>query len=154
MGKYYLAYGSNLDITQMRVRCPSAIPVGTAEIKNCKLEFRGATGCAYLTLSASEGDVVPLGVWLIKDEKDEKNLDKYEGYPHLYRKVKASKVRVKTFCNEPIFVDAFLYLMSQALPIKEPSLTYIESCRRGYKDFGLPLEALNTALKQPTGGVS
>ena len=32
--KYYLAYGSNLNRYQMRVRCPGAKPLGTAVIKN------------------------------------------------------------------------------------------------------------------------
>ena len=32
MKKYYIAYGSNLNVEQMRYRCPDAKVVGTAEI--------------------------------------------------------------------------------------------------------------------------
>ncbi len=35
MKKFYLAYGSNLNVEQMRFRCPDARIVGTAEIPNC-----------------------------------------------------------------------------------------------------------------------
>ena len=33
MKKFYLAYGSNLNVEQMQFRCPDARIVGTAEIK-------------------------------------------------------------------------------------------------------------------------
>ena len=35
--RYYLAYGSNLNVRQMRDRCPDARVVGTAVLKNCRL---------------------------------------------------------------------------------------------------------------------
>ena len=34
MKKFYLAYGSNLNVKQMRFRCPDARIVGSAEIPN------------------------------------------------------------------------------------------------------------------------
>lgn len=132
MKKYYLAYGSNLNIENMLTRCPSAMPVGVATIKNCKLEFRGAPGFSYLTLTASKDNIVPLGVWEI-DEYDEKNLDRYEGYPKLYRKVKASNVHVQAFSGNILVVDAFLYLMNENYPISMPEQFYIADCITGFK---------------------
>jgi len=41
--KYYLAYGSNLNLEQMAYRCPTAKPVGVTTLKNYQLLFRGAT---------------------------------------------------------------------------------------------------------------
>ena len=32
MKKYYLAYGSNLNVAQMQFRCPDAVVAGTAVI--------------------------------------------------------------------------------------------------------------------------
>ena len=147
MKKYYLAYGSNLNIESMRMRCPSAVPVGTTNIKNYKLEFRGTPGNAYLTLTASIDDVVPLGVWEI-DKNDEKCLDRYEGYPSLYRKVRAKDVRVKTFTNGTIIVDAFLYIMNKNYPINAPRIFYANTCISGFNDFSLPQEALEKAFDQ------
>ena len=52
MKKYYLAYGSNLNVRQMALRCPTAKPVGTAVIKDYELLFKGsktgAGGKGYL----------------------------------------------------------------------------------------------------------
>ena len=50
MKKYYLAYGSNLNIRQMALRCPTAKPVGTAVIKDYELLFKGSKTGAYLKI--------------------------------------------------------------------------------------------------------
>ena len=42
MTKFYLAYGSNLNIRQMRFRCSDAQPIGTAEISDYQLLFKGS----------------------------------------------------------------------------------------------------------------
>ena len=40
--KYYIAYGSNLNIKQMGYRCPTAKKLYTAELEGYRLEFRGS----------------------------------------------------------------------------------------------------------------
>ena len=42
MKKYYLAYGSNLNLRQMVLRCPTAKAMGTAVIKDYELLSRAA----------------------------------------------------------------------------------------------------------------
>ena len=37
--RYYIAYGSNLNVRQMRMRCPHATILGTANIKDWVLLF-------------------------------------------------------------------------------------------------------------------
>ena len=49
--KLYLAYGSNLNIVQMIIRCPDAKFYGTAEIKDYELLFKGSKTGAYLTIA-------------------------------------------------------------------------------------------------------
>ena len=61
--KYYLAYGSNLNIAQMAHRCPGAKPVGTAAIPDYRLLFKGSGTGAYLTIEPETGGKVPVGVW-------------------------------------------------------------------------------------------
>lgn len=39
--KYYVAYGSNLNKSQMAYRCPESIPVGAGVLKNYRLSFYG-----------------------------------------------------------------------------------------------------------------
>ncbi len=50
MKKFYLAYGSNLNVKQMQFRCPDARIVGTAEIPNYQLLFKGSKTGSYLTI--------------------------------------------------------------------------------------------------------
>ena len=85
MKRYYIAYGSNLNIPQMRWRCKDAKIVGTAVIKDYRLMFKGSQSGSYLTIEKAEGYVVPVGVWSVSED-DEKHLDRYEGYPDFYYK--------------------------------------------------------------------
>ena len=85
MKKFYLAYGSNLNVKQMQFRCPDARIVGTAEIPNYQLLFKGSKTGSYLTIEPKRGCTVPAAVWSVS-ERDELALDRYEGYPHFYYK--------------------------------------------------------------------
>ena len=76
--RYYLAYGSNLNIPQMRHRCPTAKVIGTAEIKDYELLFKGSKTGSYLTIEPKKGAKVPVAVWEVK-QRDETSLDVYEG---------------------------------------------------------------------------
>ena len=98
MDKYYLAYGSNLSMAQMAQRCPDAIYVGTAELKDYQLLFKGSQSGSYLTVEPKKGSTVPVLVWRIS-ERDEHYLDCYEGYPSFYYK-KTMEVEVKSFIGE------------------------------------------------------
>ena len=58
--RYYIAYGSNLNIRQMRIRCPHARVIGTAVIHDYELLFKGSRTGAYLTIEPKEGSEVPV----------------------------------------------------------------------------------------------
>lgn len=40
--RYYIAYGSNLNVRQMRMRCPSARIIGTSKLNDYELLFKGS----------------------------------------------------------------------------------------------------------------
>ena len=83
--RYYLAYGSNLDMERMGKRCPYAVVVGTTEIKGYRLLFKKSkTGC-YATIEQDANESVPAVVWKLS-EYDELLLDRYEGCPRYYYK--------------------------------------------------------------------
>ena len=126
MSKYYLAYGSNLNIAQMAFRCPTAKRVGRTYIKDYELKYCG-TRAGYLTILPAANKEVPLGVWLIEDE-DEKRLDMYEGYPTHYRK-EIIPITIKGEVHE-----AIIYIMN-CTTYKKPSDQYVKTCTRGYEDF-------------------
>ena len=93
MGKLYISYGSNLNLEQMANRCPTAKLVGTSEIKDHKFTFSKPHAHAVATNGwTMQGESVPALVWQITPN-DEKALDRYEGWPHLYRK-EMMKVKV------------------------------------------------------------
>ena len=78
MGKLYIAYGSNLNLHQMAFRCPSASIYAKGILMNWELLFRGTKGNAHATIKRKKGASVPVLVWEIQPE-DEDRLDLYEG---------------------------------------------------------------------------
>ena len=80
MKRYYLAYGSNLNVRQMKLRCPKATILGTAKLNGWELLFKGSKTGSYLTIEENENGSVPVVIWEVTPS-DEKALDRYEGYP-------------------------------------------------------------------------
>lgn len=130
----YIAYGSNLNLKQMARRCPTAKVVGTALLKDYQLTFRGVA-----TIVPKQGAMTPVAVWDI-DEQSERALDRYEGYPHLYR-----KEYLEIECNGNL-MKALVYVMNGCHP-SLPSMGYYEAIREGYMDTGLDESFLIGALE-------
>ena len=119
MKKYYLAYGSNLNIRQMALRCPTSKPVGTAVIKDYELLFKGSNTGAYLTIEPKAGAEVPVAVWSV-EPADEKRLDVYEGFPTFYYKAEL-ELPVRYFSGKTVLRKAFVYIMHEERPLGLPS---------------------------------
>ena len=56
----YIAYGSNLNVRQMRMRCPHATILGPANLTGWELLFTGSKTGSYLTLEACAGVTDPV----------------------------------------------------------------------------------------------
>ena len=127
--KLYIAYGSNLNIDQMKRRCPDAEIVTTSCINNYQLTFRGNhRGFGVANIEPKKGARVPVGVWQISQD-DEVALDRYEGYPHLY---------VKQNFMVPINGErhkAMAYVMRQGFDPVPPSDSYLQTIADGFDDF-------------------
>ena len=137
--KLYLAYGSNLNLEQMANRCPTAKVVGASIIKGYRLLFRGSHAGAVATIEPFKGESVPVLAWEITPA-DEAALDRYEGWPFLYRK-ETIKVRLngKT-------VQAMVYIMNEGRPLGQPSCYYYSTILDGYKSAGFDVEILRKAV--------
>ena len=145
--RYYIAYGSNLNIVQMIIRCPDAKFYGTTEIKDYELLFKGSKTGAYLTIERRKGSSVPVGVWAVT-ERDISALDRYEGFPAFYYK-KEFRQQIWGRDGEDLGVqDCFAYIMHEDRRIGIPSPVYINTCREGYKDFGFDINILMDAVKR------
>ena len=140
MGKLYIAYGSNLNLAQMSVRCPSAKIYAKGTLYNWELVYRGAEKNSYATIERKSGSIVPVLVWEIQPI-DEDRLDMYEGYPHYYFK-------------KNIMVDingrkkkAMVYLMDKQQRPGKPSVSYVKTIRQGYIDNELDISIFEKSLK-------
>ena len=134
MSKLYVAYGSNLNLAQMFRRCPDATVIGTSEIDGYELLFKGNKTGAHLTIEKKTGGKVPVGVFEVSDQ-DEFNLDMYEGYPIYYRKENFI-LPVKDNDGNVARRQVFVYIMDERNPLGIPSNYYMDTCLRGYDDFG------------------
>lgn len=144
--RYYIAYGSNLNIPQMRMRCPGARIIGTSVIEDYQLLFKGSKTGSYLTIEPMEGAKVPVVIWEVT-ETDEKALDRYEGYPNFYYKkemtldikgIRTGKVRRR---------DAFVYIMHEERELGIQSWYYVNTCLDGYRAFGFDEKYLFDAIR-------
>ena len=128
--RYYIAYGSNLNVEQMMRRCPGAKPIGTAS----------GSGY-YLTIEPKIGSKVPVAVWEVTPE-DEEALDRYEGYPRFYYKydytLKVTLLDEKTTKE----LRCFAYIMTEGRRVGLPTNYYLTTCMKGYRDFGFDTKIL------------
>ena len=132
--KYYIAYGSNLNVAQMRRRCPHATILGTAELKDWELLYKGSKTGAYLTIEKCAGGTVPVVVWEVTAE-DEAALDRYEGFPSFYYKRDFKVVCKGIRTGRRRTVQAFAYIMHEDRPFGMPTGRYMMICAEGYDTF-------------------
>ena len=145
MRKYYLAYGSNLNVNQMAHRCPNARAVGTGAIPGYELLFKGSKTGAYLTIEKAADSFVPVAVWAVTPE-DEAALDRYEGCPNFYYKKEIAITMRETVGGKLRAVKAFAYIMHEDREPALPRGEYVNICARGYQAFHFNPEALRRAI--------
>ena len=138
----YLAYGSNLSVEQMAIRCPNAKIVGVAVLKGWKLVFR-----YHATIEPCAGRSVPVLVWEIST-RDEKRLDLYEGFPEYYFKRNMGVEMPGLNGKKPRKVKAMVYIMSEGPELQAPSEAYYDIIAEGYERFGFDRGILEAALDE------
>ncbi len=134
--RLYIAYGSNMDKSQMASRCPDARVIGRTYIEDWEL-----TMPSYANIEQADGKRTPALIWEIT-RRDEKKLDRYEGYPDAYDKINI----IVNSDGKP--VSAMAYVMTDAYRrrIRKPRSGYIEQILRGYRDAGFSEEDFRPRL--------
>ena len=140
--RYYIAYGSNLSVEQMAHRCPDAKITGMATLKDWKLVFK-----VHADIVPCEGRVVPVLIWEIS-ERDEKNLDLYEGFPHYYVKRQMDVTLTDLNGKNPRQVNAMAYVMTEGHSVRMPMKGYYDVLAEGYARFGFNTYQLELALEE------
>lgn len=146
----YAAYGSNLNLEQMKYRCPDAEFVGTAIIPNCTLIFKSrVNNCGVLDIAKCPGIDTPVGLFKITTA-DEKSLDRYEGYPSFYTKKKA----MVKFMGEEQKVMFYAMNKNNGCSAAMPSLHYYHTVIQGYIDTGLDVSFICARLNDTTAKIT
>ncbi len=121
--KYYFAYGSNMNIEQMAFRCRAAEVVENVRVEGYRLAFCGRpSGNGVATILPQEGSHVDGVLWKITKEC-ERNLDYYEGYPHLYGK---ESITVKNAEGKERDVTVYTINEPYKSQLSAPSSVYLE----------------------------
>ena len=129
---YYFAYGSNLNRKQMLERCPDSKPMFVATIPNYKLIFAGWSRQwrgAVVSIKPFRGERV-LGAIYDISERDLRGLDKHEGYPNDYNRLK-----VTVFDEDSNPVEAITYIKISQSEETQPSKEYLSIIQQGYRDW-------------------
>ena len=130
----YFAYGSNLNLFQMKRRCKDSIFLKKYELKGYRLNFRSKYRAA--DIEKSKNSLVPGALFEIS-KSDEKKLDVYEDYPKLYKKLYFS------YYNKTVMT----YIMVKKTEFRYPTERYLNVVKRGYKDCKLDMKYLKIALQ-------
>ena len=163
----YVAYGSNLSVEQMAIRCPDAKMIGTGKIRDYKLVFR-----FHADIEKSKGSYVPVLVWKIS-EVDEKRLDIYEGVSSGYYHQEEVKVLMDQKENSKqdnntgsnvaggedsnggdvagsnaSEITAMVYVMNEQTGTELSDAYYLQIIKDGYTQFGFDKSVLEKALKE------
>ncbi len=137
--RLYIAYGSNINLEQMAYRCPNSKIVSKEMLKGYELEFRGVA-----TIVPNDKSEVPILIWEI-DGRDEHSLDRYEGFPNLYRK-ELFEIEVDGEKKE-----CMAYLMKKG-QISPPTSYYYNVINQGYEANGMDTSYLRAALEKSVYG--
>ena len=138
------AYGSNLNLEQMAMRCPTAKVYGKGYLKGYRLLFKGREGSAYCTIEKKRGGKVPVLIWELQPE-DEKALDYYEGYPRFYEKEEV-KVTLEGGTTPQVMVYIMTDKIIDRIHFNIPSRSYLETVKEGYEAAGFDLKFIDDAL--------
>ena len=130
----YFAYGSNLNIFQMKRRCKDSKFLKKIKLKDFRLTFRSKYRAA--DIEPKKNSIVPGALFEIS-KSDEKRLDLYEDYPLLYTKY------YFTYYGKKVMT----YTMTKKTLFAYPTERYLNVVKRGYKDCNLDNHILKKALK-------
>ena len=114
----YFAYGSNMHPMRMSKRCPGAIDLGGAILRNYRIVER-----LYADIDFEE-EAELQGVLYVITEEHLRRLDRFEGYPSVYRRI---WVDVEF---EGVVYQAVTYEMAWQTKIARDHLKYPEEYRQ------------------------
>jgi gamma-glutamylcyclotransferase (GGCT)/AIG2-like uncharacterized protein YtfP len=135
----YFAYGSNLDLIQMKRRCPSSKLISKGSLSGYRLTFNrfssGWGGGVADVIQAQDSKVWGL-VFEISDT-DLERLDRYEGY---HKDETSLYERWKTVIDTPNgqVSDVWVYTVVEKQKFVKPTLEYLQIIKEAAKKWNFP----------------
>jgi len=130
----YFAYGSNMNLGQMRIRCPHSRFLGWGLVEDYRIAER-----RYADIEPASGSILYGAVFRIGHSDDLQRLDWYEGYPILYDRF---NIRCRLFGKGEPF-PAMVYMMTWHGRRSNSGIRFSEGyravCSQGAIDCGLPV---------------
>lgn len=145
----YFAYGSNLDVTQMQRRCPTARRDAPATLRGHSLVFAGFSrtwqGPVATVVRARAG--VVQGLLYELDADALARLDRFEGVPVVYDRALCSVVDEHGRRRR-----AQVYRLVGDVAPSSPSAAYLAAIARAYDELGFDADTLAAAAlaRQPS----
>ena len=125
----YFAYASNLNLKQMKQRCPDSKPLFKATLPNYQLVFSGWSRelrGGKATIRLNRGEKVIGAVYEVS-EQEMKQLDRHEaGYDRL---------RATVFDEDNQPHEVITYIKTGQSEVTNPSADYLSVIQQGYKDW-------------------
>ena len=138
--RLFAAYATGVNRAEMAKHGPTAKLIGTTELKNYRITFRGSKAGALATIEKAKGCNVPALLWEISPQ-DEAALERWFGVPELYRKA-TIKIR-----RDGSPLDALIYILISGKPQNKPSAFYYSTLLEGYKAAGFDADILKAAVQ-------
>lgn len=139
---FYFAYGSNLDLMQMQLKCPDAQFVSTARLDGYRVCFPRRSfvrDCAIISIEPDAAESVWGALYEIED-RDVKRLDEREGYSARREAGRNARnrvtVRVETSDERTVTAEAYVAVASDNPGL--PSPQYIGYLVASAAECGLP----------------
>jgi gamma-glutamylcyclotransferase (GGCT)/AIG2-like uncharacterized protein YtfP len=142
----YFAYGSNMNLVQMRYRCPGAKKIGNGRLSGYEICFprkspsRQGKGVASICEKANtyvEGVVFEL------TSTDWNSLDRYEGVPDIYIR---RLVAISMNDGKEIEAETYIANQVQGSPFK-PAKLYMDFIIHGAEENGLSKDYIEKLKK-------
>ena len=135
----YFAYGSNLDLPQMKRRCPSSKLISKGSLSGYRLTFNrfsSGWGGGVADVIQAQGSKVWGLVFEISDT-DLERLDRYEGY---HKDETSLYERWKTVIDTPNgqICDVWVYTVAEKQKFVKPTLEYLQIIKDAAKKWNFP----------------
>jgi cation transport regulator ChaC len=140
----YFAYGSNLDLEQMRRRCPESKLVGAGSLPGTRIAFAGHSrswGGAVATIVPEKGAFCD-GLVFACTPADIRALDACEGYPYCY-----NRARLTIEMDNGTVCKAWTYFLPLTRQEGAPSDAYLSQIWDAYLTNNFDLDRLIDAVE-------